>query len=249
MPFFLDHATARSAIYLLQKRSELISALKSYKALAENELPHRMKNIRLDRAGEHVSNEVNRFVNECGITLEFSPAYASQSNGSSERLIQEIWKVGRTMLFEAKLDIRLWAEAISHANWLRNRLPAQRVGLRIPYTLWTQKRPDMSAVLHFGQSGYAFQYRSVTVKGKKILPRTVFGNFVGMESENTLYRVFIPTTKSIYICRKNDFKILEKDTELPSFSTQMENISRKQQLAEMKSTEDPVMDTEETQSK
>ena len=68
-----------------------------------------------------------------------------------------------------------------------------------------------------------------------------------MESENTLYLLFIPTTKSIYICRKNDFKILEKGTELPSFSTLMEKISRQQQLAEMTSTDDPGMDTEETQ--
>ena len=36
------------------------------------------------------------------------------------------------MIYEAKLDIKFWAEAISHANWLRNRLPAQRVNLQYP---------------------------------------------------------------------------------------------------------------------
>ena len=56
---FLDDATARSAVYFLTRKSELLSALGNYKALAENELPHKMKAVRLDRAGEHVNKEVN----------------------------------------------------------------------------------------------------------------------------------------------------------------------------------------------
>ena len=42
------------------------------------------------------------------------------------------------MLFEATLYIRLWADAMTNTNWLRNSLPAQRVIFRIPYTLWTK---------------------------------------------------------------------------------------------------------------
>jgi len=211
-----------------------------------------MKLIRLDQAGEHVSNNMKTFINQHGLQLEFSPPYASQSNGSSERLIQELWKIARTILFEAKLDVRLWAEAISHANWLRNRLPAQRIGLEIPYTAWTNKRPDVTPLLRFGQPGYAFQYRPSTTKGKKFLPRTVFGHFVGMQSENTLYRIFIPSSSSIYTCRQNDFKVINKDTELPSFSSLMENLSHQRQLAEMGETDETtetIEDIEETRTK
>ena len=102
-----------------------------------------MKQIMINRAGKHVSNDVKRFDTECVITLDFSPAYIIKSNGSSEMLIQEIWTVLRNMLFEAKIDSLLWAKAIPHANWLRNRLPAQRVGFRIPCTFLTQKRPKI----------------------------------------------------------------------------------------------------------
>ena len=243
---FLDDNTARSAVYFLQNRSELLGALQQYKALVENELSFRMLEIRLDKAGEHCSDQVTTFTRKNGLKLEYSPAYASQSNGSSERLIQELWKVARTMLYEAKLDIQLWAEAISHANWLRNRLPAQRVNLQIPYTRWTGARPNFSFTLQFGQPGYAYQYRSDTVKAKKFLPRTVFGHFIGMSSEHSLYRIFLPATKKIYICRRADFTILKKDTELPSFSTLMENVSRHRQIAEAEEEEES--DVEETQS-
>ena len=36
---FLDEKTARTAVYLLQNKSELLSALNRYKSLLENQLP------------------------------------------------------------------------------------------------------------------------------------------------------------------------------------------------------------------
>ena len=151
------------------------------------------------------------------------------------------------MLFDAKVDIHLWAEAISHANWLRNRLPAQRANFEIPYTLWTGKRPNLSNLLRFGQPGYTFQYKPITVKGKKFLPRTIYGRFVGMESEHSLYQIFIPVAETIYIFRRNDFTVLKENTDLPTFSTLMENISRQQQLIEAEETDEEEI--EEVQSK
>lgn len=63
-----------------------------------------MLKICLDKAGKHCSNEVTTFRRENGMKMDYSPPYASQSNGSSERLIKELWKVTRTILFDAKLD-------------------------------------------------------------------------------------------------------------------------------------------------
>lgn len=228
---FLDDSTSMSSVYFLKERSEILTALKAYKSLVENQQNRRMQALRLDQAGEHISTEFHTFVIENGITTEFSPPYASQSNGASERLIQELWKMARTMLFESRSDIHLWAEAISHANWLRNRLPSNRIKMEIPYQVWNGRRPDASSLLQFGQPGYAFQYRPDAVKGKKFLPRTIFGNFVGMHSENSLYRIWIPSRKEVKICRQNDFTVLRPNTELPSFSTLVDEIS-KQRLEE-----------------
>ena len=170
---------------------------------------------------------------EMCIRDRYSPAYESQSNGSSERLIQELWKVARTMLFESKLDMKLWGEEISHSNWLRNRLPSKRIDLKIPYTLWYDKRPDMSIHLKFSQPGYAFQYRPSTVKGKKFLPRTLFGHFVGMHSENSLYLIYHPSTNKLSLCRKADFTVFKYKVNLPPFSTLMDYISKQRQLEEI----------------
>lgn len=48
-------------------------------------------------------------------------------NGAAERLIQGIAKLMMVFLLACELPFSLWAEAIYHANWLRNLLPASRV--------------------------------------------------------------------------------------------------------------------------
>ena len=113
---FLDDATERSVVFFLHKKSDLTKSLSEYKAVVENILNRRMQRIRLDKAGEHIWHEIRSFASQHGILMEYSPAYAPQSNGSAERLLQELWKVARTFLSESGLNQNLWAEAISHAN-------------------------------------------------------------------------------------------------------------------------------------
>lgn len=235
---FLDDATAMSAVYFISNKSQFLDCLKAYKAFVENETKAKMLALRMDNAGEQTSNAVRTFIQENGMKYEYSPPYAAQSNGSSERLIQELWSMARTMLFDSNLDLKLWAEAISHSNWLRNRLPASRVDMKIPYSFWFGKKADVSSLIAFGTKGHAFQYRPSTAPGKKFLPRTLFGLFVGMESENTLFRIYIPSIDEVKVCRKDDFHILKEGTKLPSFDQLTQDIARKQQIQEVEQVED-----------
>lgn len=139
-------ATAWSAVHFVSHKSELTTALQKYKAPIENELNYRMKRGRLDRADEHISTILKDFMNQHGTNLKYSPPYASQSNSSSERLMQELWKVTRALLLESRLHLNLCAEAIPHGNWL----------MKVPYTLLYNVKPDMFIILRFSQTGYAF---------------------------------------------------------------------------------------------
>jgi len=120
---FVDDTTSKSDVHFIKKKSDLFSSLKYYKERSEHLLGRPMINIRLDGAGENMSNEVSDFCLQNGIRLEPSPPYAPQSNGVAERFMKELGMRSRVLLFSAKLDDTLWAEAMSHGNWLRNRLP------------------------------------------------------------------------------------------------------------------------------
>lgn len=64
---FWDVYSARRTIYVLKKKSELLKELKQYKEFVENELMFGMLEVRLHKAGEHVSNDVIEFVVEYGL--------------------------------------------------------------------------------------------------------------------------------------------------------------------------------------
>lgn len=73
---FLDDCTAMSSTYFITKNLKFMECLRAYKALTENESCHRMYAIHLDNAGKQNSQEFRHFINDQGMTAEFSPAYA-----------------------------------------------------------------------------------------------------------------------------------------------------------------------------
>ena len=158
--------------------------------------------------------------------LDYSPAYDSESNGAAERLIREQWTRARVLLKASNLPNFLWGEAISHGNWLRNRLPASRIGNKLPILAWDPNtRINFKTLLNFGTSGFAFIYYSKTVPQKKLRDRSVFGYFVGMDSDTRLIRVFTPENKGIIFCRRTDFKVY-KGERLPGVASLLDGIAR-----------------------
>ena len=242
---FLDDHSAISAVYFLKQKSEYFICVRQYKALVENEQSRRMLSLRLDRAGENKSRELNNFALQEGMLLEYAPAHSHQSNGAAERLIQELSKVARIFLISTNLPLALWAEAISHANWLRNRLPAGRVNLQVPYTIWYGTKPNLSTLIPFGTPGYAFRYRSESTPGKRFRPRTIKGFFVGMDSDNTLLRIYHPDSKEVRPCRAADFTVIKEQQALPSFDDLLDGISRRQELAETLFDSSPEADEDQ----
>jgi len=226
---FLDDFTAKSDVKPLEKKSELFKALTEYKATSENQLQeygYRLTNIRLDGAGENLSNDVKFFCQKQGIRIEPSPPYAPQINGAAERLIQEHWTRARILLFASNLPNNLWPQAIQQCNWLRNRLPANRIDGGIPILHWDKNiRIRYTQLLEFGTPGFAFIYRSDTAKGKKFLPRSQYRHLVGMASETSLINVYIPQTKKIFQARRNDFR-KHTGTILPSIQVLLDGIAK-----------------------
>lgn len=89
-----------------QKNFELPSTLKAYKEAVENQKNVTIQCLALHDAGEQSGKHFKSYAQERGISLQYFPAYESQSNGFLERLIQELWKAARIFIFESKLDLK-----------------------------------------------------------------------------------------------------------------------------------------------
>lgn len=89
----------------------------------------------------------------------------------------------RTSLFESSFDLKLWGDAIAHADWIRSYLPANRIELKVAFKLWLNQKLDVKRILKSGKPGYTFQHRSDSSASQKTLPRVVFGYFVSVSTK------------------------------------------------------------------
>ena len=186
--------------------------------------------INTTQARENVKGEIEIFCKQQGIHLNPSPAYAPESNGTAERIVQEHWTRARVLIFASKLPSNLWGEALKHANWLRNRLPSSCVDDQLLILNWNPNTPvEFDSLLTFGQPGFGFIYRSNTVARMKMLPRSEYGNFVGMESDRRIMRMYVPGNKQIRTIRRADFKPLRNE-KLPGVAALLEGLSRQHSI-------------------
>ncbi|KIJ05863.1 hypothetical protein PAXINDRAFT_92846, partial [Paxillus involutus ATCC 200175] len=81
----------------------------------------------------------------------------------------------------------LWAEAVSYASWLRNRLPSRATPDHTPYDLIHSHRPDLSQAHEFGCKVY-IHIQDVG----KLEARAEEAAFVGVDEESKGFRVYWP---------------------------------------------------------
>ncbi|GJR28894.1 putative ribonuclease H-like domain-containing protein [Tanacetum coccineum] len=89
---------------------------------------------------------------EKGIKREYSVARTPQQNGVAERKNRTLIEAARTMLADSKLPTTFWAEAVSTACYVQNRvLVVQSFILRLPYELFRGIKPAIGFMNHLAR--------------------------------------------------------------------------------------------------
>lgn len=146
---FLDDYSGLSQVVLLKQKSDTYEAIKNTFSLFETQTERKIKAARSDNGGEYMSSLLSDYFKEKGINHQTTMAYSPQSNGKAERLNRTLLEKTRAMLSEADLPENLWGEAITTANYLRNRSPTANQD-KTPWELFYGKIPDLSNLRTFG---------------------------------------------------------------------------------------------------
>ena len=133
--------------------------------------------------------------------------HCPQQNGVSERMNRTLVESARSMIAHAGLSNIFWAEAISTASYVRNRLPTTALKEReTPYERWYGRKPDVSHFRVFGCMAYAHvpdcERRKLDTKSKKM-------RFVGYSLTSKGYRLFDETNRKL--CIRRDVEFNESD--------------------------------------
>ncbi|GKB33018.1 putative ribonuclease H-like domain-containing protein [Tanacetum coccineum] len=136
-----------SNIELLDETSEI---LKNFIKEIENLVDKKVKIIRSDNGTEFKNKVMDDFCREKGIKREYSVAKTPQQNGVAERRNRTLIEAARTMLDDFKLPTTFWAEAVSTACYVQNKVLVVKPHNKTPYELFRGFKPALSFMRPFG---------------------------------------------------------------------------------------------------
>ncbi|GJT61363.1 putative ribonuclease H-like domain-containing protein [Tanacetum coccineum] len=145
-----DDFSRFSWVFFLRTKDETSGILKDFIRQIENQLNQKVKTIRCDNGTEFKNKDIIEFCGSKGIKREYSNARTPQQNRVAERKNMTLIEAARTMLADSFLPNTFWAEAVSTACYVLNRVLVTKPQNKTPYELITGKIPIISYIRPFG---------------------------------------------------------------------------------------------------
>ncbi|GKA22433.1 retrovirus-related pol polyprotein from transposon TNT 1-94 [Tanacetum coccineum] len=145
-----DDFSRFSWVFFLRTMDETCAILKDFIIQIENQLNQKVKTIRCDNGIDFKNRDFIELCGSKGIKREYSNARTPKQNGFAERKNRTLIEAARTMLADSFLSNTFWAEAVSTACYVLNRVLVTKPHNKTPYELVTGKIPIISYIRPFG---------------------------------------------------------------------------------------------------
>ena len=116
---FIDDHSRKIWVYSLKSKVQVLDVFKQFQALSERQTGKKLKCIRTDNGGEHISPFDDYFRLQ-EIRHQKTPPKTPQLNGLAERMNRTLVERVRCVLSEAKLPNSFWAEALNIVAYVIN---------------------------------------------------------------------------------------------------------------------------------
>ena len=171
----------------------------------EKQTGQKIKYLQSDNGREYYNRSFNSFLRNEDIRRRLSVPYTPEQNGIAERKNRTLTEMAQCMFIQAHLSHGFWTEAVSTANYIRNRCTTKRLEEKSPFEMWYGRRPDISH-LRFGKKAHVLNKDPRKIK---LDPRTKMGTFIGYAEESKTYRMWMPEERRVVVSR--DVKVLESE--------------------------------------
>ncbi|KAJ9551027.1 hypothetical protein OSB04_015072 [Centaurea solstitialis] len=169
-------------------------------------LGHRVKKLRTDNGTEFRNAKLQSFLEDVGISHNFSAVRTPQQNGVVERKNRTLVEAARSMMAHSGVPQSFWTEAVSTACYTQNRtLIVKRTG-KTAYEMVEQRKPNIDYFRVFGCKCYVLNDRDDLGKFE---PKSDESIFIGYSYNSKAYRVFNKRTRTILESSNVDFSETE----------------------------------------
>ena len=208
---FIDDYTHYVWVYVLKHKDEVFSKFLEWKALVEKSSGKKVKVFRTDNGGEYTSTKFENYLKKEGITHQLTVPKTPEQNGVAERMNRTLVESVRSMLADAKLPHKFWAETLSTAVYLRNRSPTVAVKGKTPFEAWTGRKPNVKHLRVFGCEAYAHvpkdERKKLDSKARKCI-------LLGYGAETKGYRLYDQKRARVFHSRDVQFNESSQETEV-----------------------------------
>ena len=199
---YTDGCTRWTVVDILKTKDQTFDSYKDFEAWAKTQYGVNVKCLFSDRGGEYMSGEFKAHLSRQGtkrrLTVHDTPEY----NGIAERLNRTILEKVRAILHASALPKFLWAEAVTHAVYLKNRTSTRALDNKTPYEMLYDNKPDLA---HLPEWGVKVWVHDNT--GTKLDARSQVGYWVGYEEASNAHRIYWPGKRTVSVERSVKFDI------------------------------------------
>jgi transposase InsO family protein len=184
---FIDDFSRYCWVYFLKSKADVFAEFIKFKAAVELETGNKLKILRSDNGGEYTSRQFEAYLAKEGIKHQLTVPYTPQQNGVSERRNRTLMEMARCLLYEKKLPLNFWAEAVNTASYLINRMASRVLADKTPYELWYGFKPSIDHLKVFGSICYVLKPE---VRRRKLDQKADIRIFIGYNTTSKAYKIY-----------------------------------------------------------
>ena len=193
---FIDDITHYVWVYALKTKDEVIKYFLEWKTQAGKSSGHQLKVLRTDNGGEYTSKEFENYLKSEGVRHELTIPKTPEQNGVAEHLNQMLVEAMRSMVIDANLPYKFWAEALSTAVYLKNRNPIKAVKDMTPFEAWKNIRPKVG---HLRVLDVKLSHTFPRMRGTNLMPKPENVYSLDMEKKLRAIDCMIPQEAESFI--------------------------------------------------
>jgi hypothetical protein len=182
----------------LKLKSDTFATLSNFFAYVSTQFDRTIKAIQCDNGREFDNSSTRIFLLSNGTQLRMSCPYTSPQHGKAERIIRSVNNVIRTLLIQASLPRRYWAEGLHTATYMLNRLPTTVIQAACPHLALFGSAPSYEHLRVFGCTCYP---NTIATTPHKLSPRSIRCVFLGYSADHKGYRCLDLSTNRLIVSR------------------------------------------------
>src|SRR3954470_2341235 len=213
----------------LPSKDQTFPSFTQFARLCQNKMNSKIVAIRSDHGGEFENYLFEKDCDKHGIEHNFSAPRTPQQNGVVERKNRVLEELARTMLNESNLPKYFWADAISTACYVLNRIIIRPILNKTPYELLKGRKPNVSHLHVFGCKCFVLNNGKDNLG--KFDAKADEGIFLGYSQSSKAYRVYnkrlLTVEESVHVSVDESYtKYVEKGLSFNGAGPSTEDIVR-----------------------